>query len=408
MKLLKDAIIICRVKLVIIILIVFFSCDSLEDSTSIDITRNQNLSVFDVFSDVTVVKLQASEGNHISKIRKIEYYNSCYYILDQRAQQLFCFKDDGKFVFKINSQGKGMGEYNYITDFSIDKKNKQIILLDPAVQRVHFFDLNGKFVKSHNIKSDKVLGLNRVYPFKDSVLILTSITYENLHFYSLNEERVIFADYNFNVPTGLHAFSPLDNIFFFDSKVLFQVPLDRDIIDVSSMVPEPYFTWCFGDENNSKNQINDLLHEIASSEEAHKTLSFPFQAVGKDKILNYHIIKSFENKRFRIAVLEYDNDFKFVLIDKNNNQNFVFNTFFEGIRLPYEHIQSDRIITFYEPELSSREKFAIEREGWQHYYFERNHILYLPDIVDGSSRQIIEDHNPMTDNPFLVVYKFRE
>jgi hypothetical protein len=50
----------------------------------------------------------------------------------------------------------------------------------------------------------------------------------------------------------------------------------------------------------------------------------------------------------------------------------------------------------------------VERERLQDYFFGRNQMVYLPEILQEDGRHIIENHNPMTDNPFLVVYKFRE
>lgn len=386
----------------------FFSCNRTDFSSSIDLSKNHNVSVFDVFSDVKAIKLETTENNLIGEIKRIEYYNYHYYILDERSQQIFCFDEDGRFVYKINSQGKGRGEYHYITDFSIDQKNEQLVVLDPVVQRVHFFDLKGNFLISHDIKSDKVLGLNRVYPIQDSLLLLISITYERLQIYSLTEEKTVYSDFTYDLPSTLHAFSPYDNVFFFDNKVLFLVPLSREVVDVSAMYPEPYFSWDFGPHNNSEQQIASLIEEIKIKQKIPEYFLLPWQAVGKNKILNHHIVKSFENNRFRIAAIEFDNDYKFVIIDKIDNQTFVFGAFDQGIRLPYEHMQSDRAIAFYKPEFGPRELNIIERQEMQDYFFGRNHLVFLPDILHDECRQIIQNHNPMTDNPFLVVYKFKE
>jgi hypothetical protein len=399
-----------QIRLIIFLIfgIVLFSCNSPEYTSSIDLTKNHTVSVFDVFSDVKVIKLETTEKNLINEIKRIKYYDSRYLILDERSQQIFCFDEDGSFVYKIDSQGRGQGEYHYITDFSIDEKNKQMVVLDPVVQRVHFFDLNGSFLSSHDIKSEKVLGLNRIYPLRDSLLLLISNTFERLHFYSLKDEKILYADFTYDVPSTLHAFSPTDHIYFFDDKVLFLVPLSREIVDVSAMVPDPYFTWCFGSNNNSEEQINRLLGEINVKMEIPEYILLPWQAVGKNKTLNHHIVKSFENNRFRIAAVEFDNDYKFVVIDKTNDQTLVFNSFKEGIRFPYEHIQSDKVITFYKPEFGPRLISFIEKEGLQDYFFGRNQMVYLTDILSEDCRIIVETHDPMMDNPFLVVYKFKE
>ncbi|MFW6326870.1 MAG: 6-bladed beta-propeller [Bacteroidota bacterium] len=384
------------------------SCNSIDNSSSIDLSKNHNVSVFDVFSDVKVIKLETTDDILVSEIRRVKYYNSRYYILDEQSQQIFCFNEDGKFVFKINSQGKGQGEYHYITDFAIDEKNEQLVVLDPVVQRVHFYDLNGGFLISHSIKSEKVLGLNRVYPLQDSLLLLISITYDNLQFYSLKEERIVYSDFNFDVPSTLHAFDPTDNVYFFDDKVLFLVPLSREIVDVSAMVPEAYFTWCFGDQNNSEQQIDRLIEEINIKQQIPEYITLPYKVVGKNKILNHQIMRSFENERFRMAAIEFDNNFKFVVHDKTDDHTFLFTSFEEGISFPFQFMQADRSIVFYQTEIGPREIEMMEKRGMLEYYLGRNWTLYSPVILEKDCQKIIQNHNPMTDNPFLVVYKFRE
>ena len=387
---------------------VLYSCGSEDYSSSIDLSENQTVSVFNVFSDINVIQLETSEDFLINQIRRLVYYDDRYYILDERSQQIFCFDKRGHFVFMINSKGKGPGEYHYITDIAIDRNNNQLVVLDPVVQRVHFFDLEGGFLSSRNIKDDKVLALNRVYPMGDSLLLLISITDENLLFYSLKEDKIVYSNYAFDVPSTLHAFAPRDNVYFFDNEIYFSLPLSSGIVNVTKIYPEPYFTWCFGDDNNSDQQISRLLEEIKTKQNMRENISFPYQTVGKNKILNHYILKSFENGRFRIAAVEFDDDFKFVVIDKNKDQILVFRAFKEGIRLPYEYIQSDRAIAFYKPDFEPREISMIKREGWQDYFFKRNHLLYTPEILHEDCRKIIENHDPMRDNPYLIIYTFKQ
>ena len=396
--------------LLVIILagIVLPSCNTRDQSSSIDLKENQSVSVFDVFSDVQVIKLETTENNLITDIRKIEYYNSRYYILDERSQQIFCFDEEGSFVFKINSQGRGQGEYHYITDIAIDRKNNQLVVLDPVVQRVHFFNLQGNYLISSDVKTEKVMGLIRVYPLEDSILLFTSFTKELLQFYSLKEEKIIYADFTYDVPSTLHAFDPMDNVFFYDDKVLFFVPLSREVADVTKMVPKPYFTWCFGVHNNSEQQINRLIEEINIKQQIPEYITLPYEVVGQGRILNHQIMKSFENNRFRIAAVEFDDNFKFVIQDKREQHNLVFSSFKEGIRFPFQSMHPDRSIVFYQPEIGPREIEMMESRGLLEYYLGRNWTLYTPEILQENGRHIIENHNPMTDNPFLVVYKFRE
>jgi len=393
---------------VMILAFTLFSCVTNDSSSGINLSKVKNVSLSDVFSSVKVIQLETNDNALISEIRRIEYFDSHYYILDSKSQQIFWFSENGDFVDKIHSPGKGVGEYHYIADFSIDKANNQLILLDPVMQKVHFFDLEGSFLSTHNIITEKVLGLNRVYPLPDSLLLFTSLTYENLLIYSLKENKIVFADYTYDVTSTLHAFSPWDNVCYYDNKVLFLVPLTRDIVDLSTYKPVTYFTWDFGSDNNSDDQINQLLDEIVVKNEIPEYFQVAWQAVGKNKILNHHILKSFENNRFRIAVVENTNQFKFVVIDKKEDSTLVFGEFEEGIRLAYEHMQQDRAIAFYQHDFTPRIKAMIEKDDLSEYYFERNHRVYSTDFLDEADRHVVENHDPLNINPFLVVYKFKE
>jgi hypothetical protein len=384
------------------------SCSNHDNSNSIDLSKNQEVSVFDVFSDIEVIQLETTEAGLISQIVRIQYYNSRYYILDQQSQQIFCFDEQGRLIFKISAQGKGLGEYHYITDFNIDARKEQLVVLDPVVQKIHYFDLNGKYLSTYFIKTDYVIGLNRVYPLEDSLVLLISVTYENVLFYSLEKDQIIHADFSYDVPGTLHTFSPRDNVRFFENKSLFLKPLTNEVAEITAGEIKPFFTWDFGKENNTSEQISRLIEEIKIRQEKRDNFKVPYQAVGKNKPLSHHIITFTETPRFRIAVVEFENDFKYVVIDKEENKVKVFNLFREGIRIPFQQFQTDRAIAFYKHPYTERTLAIFESEGTKDYYMEREKRLYALDILSKKDREIIENHDPMKDNPFLVVYKFKQ
>lgn len=63
------------------------------------------------------------------------------YILDDKVNKLFVFDKNGNFKRSISEQGRGRGEYLELADFSIDRKNEVIYLLDEAADNVLKFDL---------------------------------------------------------------------------------------------------------------------------------------------------------------------------------------------------------------------------------------------------------------------------
>ncbi len=387
--------------------LLFLGCSEEKTGTSIDLKQDSPLSVFELFTDITAIQLETTPESRMVDIKKIEYYDGHYYILDERAQGIFCFDETGAFVFKISAQGKGPGEYHYITDLFIDKNNQQLVVLDPVVQRVHFYDLKGAFLDSRFIETGSVYGLNRVYTLPDSVLFLVSITYERFIFYSLLEDRIIYKDFTFDVPSTLHAFSPRNNVYYLEDRVFALLPLSRDVVEIKGMDLIPHYTWCFGEDNNSDRQIQRLLAEIRVKAEQYQNIQTASQAVGKDKILSHHILNTFETPRFRIALVEYNNDFKHVVIDKETGQTNVFAFLKEQIRLPMDFPHQDRVIAPFKPEFSEWQKEIIKRDGLEEY-FSRPMDTYSRELLSDNDKRIIDKHDPLHDNPYLVVYKFKD
>ncbi len=78
-------------------------------------------------STAKIIPLETNEKALPSSIMKILYYNDKFYIRDVYGKTVYVFNNQGKFVNKLNGQGKGPGEYIFIADFSIED-NKLYIL----------------------------------------------------------------------------------------------------------------------------------------------------------------------------------------------------------------------------------------------------------------------------------------
>jgi len=371
-------------------------------SDSIDLTREVPMSVFDLYSRVETIQLETPPDALIGSIRKIEYYDGFYYIIDVVTQQIFCFDKDGSFIFKIDDQGKGPGEYNYISDFAIDRHNNRMIVLEPPLGRVLIFDLKGNHISTRRIDTGKVMGFNKVFPINDSILLITSITYEQLVFYCLEEDKVIHTDFEIPVPGSLNPVGPQYYVYQFNGGTYALKALSREVYDISEVEPVPYFTWCFGENNNSDGQIDRLIDE-KTQKAREGGFTWRGELVGRGKILTKYIWKLFENSRFRFALLEYDNDFRHVVIDKESDETYVFSNFTEGISLAYNNsIQSDRVIAY---ETGTPERLQSNR-GEEFAHRRLDH--FTMDILPEEDRKIVENHDEMHENPFLVVYFFKE
>lgn len=375
----------------------FFSCQLADEKGYVNLNLTQEPSVLDFFSDIKLVQLESKDDNLIGVISKVVYFKDRFYILDRLTQQFFCFDERGKLKYKISASGKGPGEYNFITDFTIDPKGERIFILDPVVQRVLLFCLEGNHLATFSIPTEKGMGFNKVFALNDSIILVTSITNNQLVFFDLNQQKVVEKKFEFPIEGPLDAFSPRQNVYQHNGRTFVLPYMGSDVYDVTEINPIPHFRWDFGPANNSKEQIESLISKIGSRQ---RDITFYHEEVGKGKILNHHIVEVYETSRFKIALIEYDNNFRHVFIDKASNDSHVFDHFKEEISLIYFSVQPDVAIGFH-TDIPERTKHIPERAN-------RKYGFYHPDLLNQADRQIISNHNPMTDNPYLVVYKFKE
>jgi hypothetical protein len=108
----------------------------------------------EVFKRVKTIILETNKNAMISQgqVSSIQVYGNQIFILDSnKSKGLYVFNKDGRFIRKIGNAGQGSGEYVEAIDFTIDKKNKLIYILDSQNQNILKYNLaTGTFIS--NIK----------------------------------------------------------------------------------------------------------------------------------------------------------------------------------------------------------------------------------------------------------------
>lgn len=115
-------------------------------------TKSQKLS--DLYSNVTGFELDM-KGGAIGHVSKVIVFDNMLFVFDSHyAKKIFVYdiNKKGEFLFSIGEKGKGPGEFTGITDFTIDSLNQQILVSDIGLQRISYFDLNGKFKTTKKTK----------------------------------------------------------------------------------------------------------------------------------------------------------------------------------------------------------------------------------------------------------------
>lgn len=138
------------VNFVLLVLTICQSCSSYNATTSladvdtvnIDKSLHEDSILFSTYFKVPkVIPLETKKECLIQNVRSLEIFKDNIYILDDKVNKLFVFDKNGNFKRSISEQGRGRGEYLELADFSIDRKNEVIYLLDEAADNVLKFDL---------------------------------------------------------------------------------------------------------------------------------------------------------------------------------------------------------------------------------------------------------------------------
>lgn len=87
------------------------------------------------------IALETSDSCLISNIKHIEMEADNIYILDDVNNQIYLFKKSGKFVRTIGKRGEGPVEYMMPSCFHIDKERNELVVADPALQKLLHYDL---------------------------------------------------------------------------------------------------------------------------------------------------------------------------------------------------------------------------------------------------------------------------
>ena len=138
-----------------------------------------------LFKKVSIIPLETNEDCLIGYISKIKIVDQHIFVLDShKARCLFVFNKEGKFIRKIGKTGNGPGEYNTPTDFTIDRDNQIVYVLDNDLQRINKYDLaTGRFINA--ITLEKGVRSHQIELFK-------GILYADASFNNHSDDNYLF------------------------------------------------------------------------------------------------------------------------------------------------------------------------------------------------------------------------
>lgn len=268
-----------------------------QDMVTIDIPLQADEStqlprVSELFQVTDVVLSTSSIESLVGSIYDIKHCGDTLFILSGDA--LLLFKTDGRFITKIDHQGRGHGEYVDLVGFEIDQKNNNILIFDRfGVLR---YTMDGKFIDKAPIKGMPIefaLLPSGDYVFYGPMLI------DDLQGLWLTDSKgnykrhlLTLSEYDLSIITGSGRLTHIN-----DSVIGFMGPENPDLfyhITDDTIVPAFYITSRLLNSKVKIDEIPDELPAYTKSGYCESDELFTFNLIGTADNM---FIRTFYNKK---------------------------------------------------------------------------------------------------------------
>ncbi|OFX81780.1 MAG: hypothetical protein A2X20_01905 [Bacteroidetes bacterium GWE2_40_15] len=364
-----------------LISLLIFGCKSQEEAQIVDLERNDQVSIFDLVDSISVVKLETNDQCLIKNIDEIIPFENRLYIFDSRLNIVFCFDQDGKYLFKINKKGRGPDEYENATFVNIDRYNNLIMILVPWGY-LHYYDLNGNFISKIELSKETV-AYNEVYAINKDTLLFISFNQLRASYYSISEKRILKRFLEVSLIKH-YSVSPINKTYIYKDSIYFNDNSDNcKILNLSDTNNPVVFNWNFGKYNNKQRQFRKIYNSQFDKKTKRRKSTLTFEQLMD--ILNNYPLTSIETSKFQSLSMFFKSSEKFIFFNKHEKNYLIFKETVEGAR-PYGHLNYANIAF---------------------YVCNDKNALFLTNILSDRQKNIVESHDSEKENPFLVIYNLK-
>lgn len=368
----------------ITLLLLLNSCNkSINETTIIDLDKENTVSIFDLVDSISVIQLETKKESLLKSGYVLSHKNR-FYVFDGSQQILFCFDKNGKYLFKINKRGKGPDEYAFASNFKIDRFNDYLMFI-MAWGGLVCYDLDGNFISKTKLPNETSSFNNIIAINKDTLLFYTWTHNYKSGYYSKSKDKIL----KWVLPTTLEfvgAFPPGKSYFYKDSLFSYNAGLNNEVINMTDTNQRISYKYDFGENNYTERQINSLLEKKKRNKIEKKNVITRKEIMGDNNYPNFFIYECLETDYFKILLLYYKKygEFLYLFQEKSSGKNNLFRKTTEGIFFNRYNFSNTAIIT------QPNKNFAP-----------------LQKILNQEQLKIISNHNPDNDNPFLVIYHLK-
>lgn len=142
----------------VLILVLLIACNKIDTNDNAqNIYRAEfinNFRLSDYFESLDYVFLEECTDGLFINADKILFFHNRWYIFDSELMTILCFQENGKFLFRIHSVGKGPGEYQLLSGIMIHKTNEELWAICKMSRKILVYDLDGRLLRE--TKADRI------------------------------------------------------------------------------------------------------------------------------------------------------------------------------------------------------------------------------------------------------------
>lgn len=175
----------------------------------------------------------------------------------------------------------------------------------------------------------------------------------------------------------------------YNNNIYYCTECGNKVLNLSSENQETVYNWDFGKYNNTDEDFEKLFNYYEEMNNKQQ-----FRQAGEN-VWNGFILKSillnpFETSRFRVATVRLNKVFYSVFIDKYKKTTKVFASTKENINLLGDCAENEKYILY------------------RNIFSKGNSNICSSKMLSPENMQVLRNHNPEIDNPYLVICTFKK
>lgn len=304
------------------------SCNSAkkdyDSALYIDLDKEQEISLFDIFSQVEIIPLETAESVVMGEpVIEMRVHNGQYYFTCGKQESIWHFDADGTFLQEINHYGNGPGEYTNLVDFRFNRFSGDLEILSAMGYISVYNDSGSVFKKRLSFNQPDIKSVHNYIELTPTLYLLFSGAKEGnkMVWYDVQKNRIIAE--NYALPTYLFFYTPYHHSFTpfycFQDTVHFVQAYDGEVFTVNNT-----------GEITSKYQFDfgEYTFDISNlKEESVQYYVVHARTIGA-KYANRFIVYG-ENSKYYITRFKFHNRLYHLFVDKKKGFSLIFKRFKE-------------------------------------------------------------------------------